>query len=123
MDKGQVIPDGLLSEEEIATSLAEGRIVLVPESSEGVEGGGDGGEGIPIAGTWNLDPATLADLTMEDLLVKVIEIDATVNVEQFETEAEVIAFLSADFDVTFEEEVPVIEPAIDPDLPGQAAGN
>lgn len=98
--QGEMIPEGVLSDEQIKSFLATGRIELMAPAEV------KQAAGMPkTRGKWGVDPTALIGKSMEELLVMVLEIDPEFDVTVIETEVDAVRQLTSDWDPAFREEI------------------
>lgn len=97
--QGEAIPEGMLSEAEIANLLATGYIEPIGLIAPGVL------EPTVKRGKWSVDPAALVAKSLEDMLVMVLEIDPDYDVAALETVTAAATQLTADWNPAFREAV------------------
>ena len=109
--KGQTLPAGHLSPEEVLRLQQAGIIGPKVEPAAKVEGLP------PTRGRWCRDPADLAGLSVLELLYAVLEIDPEFSGGEELGEAALVQLLTADFDPAFRRPSPA--PAIDRSRPAE----
>jgi len=92
-NQGDLIPDGVYDQEDIASWLAGGRI-----AEAGPEEDATAQARIKPRGKWIVDPATLVGKTMEELLLLVSEIDPSFHTSTLEDERAAVVLLTSDCD-------------------------
>lgn len=100
--QGELLPDGIFPESDIASWLAEGRIAPATVTAEVLAAAR---ERNLRKGKWVVDPASLAGKTLEDLLVMVLDIDEDFNVDLLKTEEDAVRQLTSEWDPVFAEQV------------------
>ena len=93
--KGKPLPEGYLSEAEEARLVKAG--ILGPDAPASVQGS----PLPPTRGRWCRDPASLAGLSIGELLTAVTEIDPEFSGAEELGEAALVQLLTADFDPAF----------------------
>jgi hypothetical protein len=117
IEQGCLVPKGVLDQKDIERLLGRGileAIVVEAPSEQTFEGsdeqppaGSQEPEREPAVtrGKWNVDPASIAEASLEDLLIRVNEIDPTVDLAELDEES-ARALLSSEFQPVFQEGVP-----------------
>jgi len=98
--QGEVVPEGMLSPEEIASLLSGGiieELTVAPGQSAAVP--------VKSRGKWGVDPVTLVGKNLEELLIVVMQIDETFDVNELKTEADAVRHLTQHWDPAFREEI------------------
>lgn len=99
--QGDIIPEGVLSAEEIDSLLRDKRI----QPLKGSVAKKASKARTQRRGPWSADPATLEGKSLEDLLVLVLGIDEDFNVEKLTTVEKAVAQLTKDWDPAFADDV------------------
>ena len=113
IEQGCVVPAGALDQKDIERLLGRGILEAIviedprEQSFEQDPGAGQEPQREPAVtkGKWNVDPASIADASLEDLLIRVNEIDPTVDLAELDEES-ARALLSSEFQPVFQESVP-----------------
>lgn len=96
--QGELVPDGMLTQEEIEKLLETGVIEALPT-------GGPAGAAAPTyaaRGKWSVDPSALVSKTLEDLCVMILEIDPNYDVAGLDS-IQAATILTADWHPAFRE--------------------
>ena len=102
INQGEVLPEGLYSEADIAGWLKEGRIQDIDLDAQTAA---VVAETIKARGKWTVDPSTLAGKSMDEMLIMVMEIDENCD-EIFEDEASLVRHLTQDWSPEYNAIVP-----------------
>jgi hypothetical protein len=97
--QGEIVPEGMLSPDQIAGLLEQG--VIEPITTERETKMAESAR----RGKWSIDPAALAGKTLEDLIVMVVEIDPDYAIEGISSVSEAVTQLTADWHPAFREEL------------------
>lgn len=99
--QGELVPEGLLSEEEIKSLLEDGRITKVRNHAHA--------KVAPALkqkrGKWSVDPETLAGKNMEELTMLILGIDEDFDVGSIKSKAGAIEQLTKDWDAIFASQI------------------
>lgn len=98
--QGDIVPEGVLSAEDIASLLAAGKIepliVQRPEEARGLP---------QRAGKWSVDPVALVGKSFEDLLIMVQEIDEDFDVTLLQDAGQAVRQLTQDWNPAFRDQI------------------
>jgi hypothetical protein len=99
--QGEIVPDGMLSDEEIESLLADGRI----KELRGRKASKALIQRKQKKGKWACDPKSLVGKDMEALLMLVLGIDEDFDVSTIKSKAQAIKQLTKDWDVEFSDPI------------------
>lgn len=94
-NQGELIPDGIFDEADIASWLEGGRIEPAQVSAEMAQ---EVIEKIRTRGKFRVDPSSLVGKTMEELLIMVHEIAPEIDANSIEDQRMAVALLTSDWD-------------------------
>lgn len=101
--QGDLLPEGMYSEADIASYLESGRIEEVDASARNVA---EQAEVIRARGLWTVNPSILEGKSLEDLRILINEIDPNVDASTVETEEVAIQFLTQNWQPALAQTVP-----------------
>jgi len=97
--QGEIVPEGMLTPEQVASLLEQGVIEPITSVRESA---------IAAAakrGKWSVDPGSIVGKTLEDLLVMIVEIDPDYSVERISSLSDAATQLTADWHPAFREDL------------------
>lgn len=92
--QGELLPPGVFTDSDIKSWLAGGRIVVSVVSMEMAEEAAE----VRAANIFHVDPSTLVQKTMEDLVIMVLEIDENYDTDLLTDEADAVRLLTSGWD-------------------------
>lgn len=99
--QGEIVPEGMLTPDQIASMLEQGLIEPISTQREAAVAEA------AKRGKWSVDPGSIAGKTLEDLMVMIVEIDPGYPVENITTISEAATQLTADWHPAFRDDLAV----------------